>query len=206
MDSNQLVGVIDYGVGNVCSISKAFEFLDVSVKDVVKETDIAQCSHIVLPGVGSFGYCATQLKDSGLLDGLEAWVNIKKKPLLGICVGYQLFAQLSQESSDAKGLSWLDGNVEKLSTFPGVKVPHVGWNSVNFASPFGDFKQGDVCDFYFDHSYAMLLHGSPYEVGYSLHGEQFSAIVKKENIVGAQFHPEKSQSNGLKFLKGFLKL
>ena len=203
--SGRRVGIIDYKAGNLQSIGNAFEHLGVQVVRVHQESDIAGCTHLVLPGVGAFGFCADRLAESGLTPTVERWAYELRRPLLGICVGMQLFADASEESPDARGLGWIGGHVRRI---PGVdcvvRVPHVGWNTVTFDSPCGGYRAGDEADFYFDHSFAYQDPVRGATVASCEHGLRFSAIVQRDNILAVQFHPEKSQASGMRFLRGFL--
>jgi glutamine amidotransferase len=166
--------------------------------------DAEGCTHLVLPGVGAFGFCAERLAGSGMIGLVERWAFEDRRPLLGICVGMQLLADRSDESPSAKGLAWLGGAIESLAPGPGVRVPHVGWNTVTFEQPWGEFRTGDAADFYFDHSFAYIHPTAGTSVASCEHGVRFSAVVRRDNLIAAQFHPEKSQSAGMRFLRGFL--
>jgi glutamine amidotransferase len=200
-----IVGIVDYQSGNIRSVTNAVEFAGGMAKAVKRHEDISECSHLLLPGVGAFGFCASQLRASGLLPALEQWALKDRKPLLGICVGMQLLADYSEEQGQHKGLGWLGGAVRKLCRAPGssVRIPHVGWNEVQFLESFGDVRQGESPNFYFDHSYAYqdLRRGS--EVGQCTHGRQFSAMIRRDNVVAVQFHPEKSQAAGMRVFRAF---
>lgn len=199
-----LVGLIDYQAGNHHSIENAFLSIGARVKRVMIAADMENCSHLVLPGVGAFGFCKKKLESSGLLEGLQHFVFNAYRPLLGICVGMQLLSNSSEESPEQTGLGWCGGEVKQLSASPGICVPHVGWNAVQFNTSFGSFAAGDERDFYFDHSFAYHKPAQGNTIAYCRHGELFSAIIVHQHIVAVQFHPEKSQEMGLQFLKGFL--
>lgn len=201
------VGIIDYQAGNIRSLCNAFECLGVGVSMISKEEDIRGTTHLVLPGVGAFGHCAKNLRESGLLDILFQWVFHDKRPLLGICVGMQLFSDSSEEHGVHPGLGWVGGSVRRLQpNSTNFRIPHVGWNTVHFQSAFGSFRIGDKADFYFDHSYAYFATPDGMELGTCCHGVEFTAVVRKENLLAAQFHPEKSQDAGKKFLTSFLSI
>lgn len=201
------VGLIDYEAGNVRSIENALDHLGARVSRVREAGDLDGKTHLLLPGVGAFGHCADKLRATGLVPDLERWAIQENRPLLGICVGMQLLADRGEELGAHEGLGFVGGVVRQLTgNPPHVRVPHVGWNDVTFAEPFGDFKAGETADFYFDHSFAYHdpVHGSV--VGSAEHGERFCAVVRRGKLVASQFHPEKSQRAGLRFLKGFLEI
>ena len=201
---NAVVGIIDYQAGNIQSIENAFIHIGARVIRVVSEQQMQDCTHLVLPGVGAFGFCAENLRSSGFIPALERWALEEGRPLLGICVGMQLLSDLSDESEESQGLGWFGGTVKSISPSPGIRVPHVGWNIVAFENDFGEFTAGDKTDFYFDHSFAYQKPSKGTVLGFCTHGERFSAIIEQGNIIATQFHPEKSQEAGLRFLRGFL--
>lgn len=200
----RLVGIVDYQAGNLHSIESAFAYLGARTIRLRSDAQFASCSHVVLPGVGAFGFCASRLRESGLVDSVYRWSLADAKPLLGICVGMQLLADLSDESPSVEGLGWIGGSVKLIPTSPGIHVPHVGWNTVRFAAKFGNFAQGSEADFYFDHSFAYHDPRTGQSLAECKHGKEFSAVIQRENIVACQFHPEKSQTAGMRFLSGFL--
>lgn len=205
MGSPATVGIVDYQAGNIQSIANAFEHLGAKVVLIRDAVSIGQVSHLVLPGVGAFGYCADRLRASGMVDAIATSTFKDRRPLLGICVGMQLLADSGQEMGGHAGLGWTGGVVRAIvPALPAVRVPHVGWNDVRFDHAFGDFAQGAVADFYFDHSFAYHNPTSADVVGVCHHGSEFAAIIRRGNLIAAQFHPEKSQKAGLRFLSGFL--
>lgn len=201
------VGIIDYQAGNVHSIRNALEHLGADVTVVHTPEQVDEVSHLLLPGVGAFGHCATRLRESRLLTRIRDWAFEEQRPLLGICVGMQLMAEWSEELGHQHGLDWMGGTVERLpADVKGCRVPHVGWNTVRFLEGFGDFMPDDSADFYFDHSYAFTHVARGRVIGSCWHGRSFPALIAMGSIVAAQFHPEKSQSAGLRLLSGFLKM
>ncbi len=206
MMNRAIVGVVYYNSGNIRSVVNAVESVGAVARQVSDPGQLKGCSHLILPGVGAFGFCAERLRESGMLPALETWVVQSGKPLLGICVGMQLMADSSEEQGLHTGLGWIGGRVRKLEkcSDAGIRVPHVGWNEVVFGESFGLFRAGECVDFYFDHSFAYCGPASGMELGVCNHGRQFSAIIRKDNIVAVQFHPEKSQAAGMRFLESFL--
>lgn len=202
--SSRTAGIIDYRAGNIRSLESAFEHIGAQVMRVQSAEDMSSCTHLVLPGVGAFGFCADRLEKSGIIPGLHHWAFELKKPLLGICVGMQLLADRSEESPGRRGLGWIGGDVKRLCPEAKVRVPHVGWNSIRFKRSFGKFEAGSNVDFYFDHSYAYGQPRTGDVIGDCEHGVRFNAHIEKDNITAVQFHPEKSQASGLRFLEGFL--
>lgn len=199
------VGLIDYRVGNIQSLSNAIEHIGAHVHIVRTIADMAGVTHLILPGVGAFGFCADRLKSTGMLPALEEWAFAQCNPILGICVGMQLLADSSEELGMQEGLGWIGGRVCKLKFEPpNIRVPHVGWNTAIFNEDFGEFHKDEQVDFYFDHSYAYQIPTHGQVLAGCHHGDLFSAAIRRDNIVGAQFHPEKSQSSGMRFLRGFL--
>lgn len=199
------VGIVDYRAGNVRSIANAFDYLGCEVEIVTREADLGTVTHLVLPGVGAFGHCAQNLRASGLLPALAQWAMQAKRPLLGICVGMQLLADASEELGEHAGLGWIPGRVRRLPAAErGVRLPHVGWNTVRFVARTAGFDAGESEDFYFDHTYGFFGSDPAHVAAECTHGATFAAVVHRDNIVAAQFHPEKSQEAGLRFLRGFL--
>jgi imidazole glycerol-phosphate synthase subunit HisH len=201
----RVVGLVDYKAGNIHSIENAFLHVGASVVRLHTEAELSGCTHVVLPGVGAFGFCADKLRATGIVPALHEWAFQHKRPLLGICVGMQLLADGSEESPDAAGLGWIGGNVRRIPRGEDVRVPHVGWNSVRFDVAYGEFAAGNRADFYFDHSFAYHNPTLGSTVGTCIHGEDFSAVVRRDNITAVQFHPEKSQASGLRFLSSYLR-
>lgn len=199
------VGIVDYQSGNLRSVANAVEYAGGDVRLVQAADDVRGCTHLILPGVGAFGFCADRLRASGLLPVVEQWAIADRKPLLGICVGMQLMADHGEEQGRHEGLGWVGGAVTRLDTTgaPELRIPHVGWNAVEFSEPLGSFRPGDQADFYFDHSYALAEPTRGKRVGTCEHGRRFAAVVTRDNIIAVQFHPEKSQTAGMRLLQSF---
>lgn len=206
LSERNMVVIVDYGMGNIFSIQSALKFLGIENKLSALAEDILNADRIVLPGVGSFRRAMENLKGKGLDEVIRQAVFEKKTPLLGICLGMQLLGVSSTEDGFTKGLCLIDAPVERFSLEDSEnKVPHVGFNTVTAEKNSVLFKNLPTkTDFYFTHSFYMHCHGNGYVSGTCLHGKIFAAAVEKENIFGAQFHPEKSQSNGLMVLKNFM--
>lgn len=208
----KIIGLIDYSYGNTQSICNALNSLkiDFTLCSSAKELDL--CSHIILPGVGSFTATMESLDQLGFLPSLNYNVLNKKKFFLGICVGFQVIFSEGREFGVSKGLGWVKGNCRKISKIndKNLILPHNGWNEIqNYDNLklFYKTKKNDS-NFYFNHSY--IVTGVKKEENiiccHTEYGEKFVSAIQHENIFGVQFHPEKSQENGLNFLKNFSKL
>lgn len=203
--SNKLkICIVDYGVGNVYSVSNALSYLGYTkLKISDKENEIKNTDVIVLPGVGAFDAAMSNLKFRNLDQILANEVLHKKKKILGICVGMQMLATTSEENGIHKGLNWIEGTVKKLRLPEKFPVPHVGWNNVIFRNQKPLFeKNQESSNFYFDHSYFFDCDPS-YISSWCDYGMNVTASVQRDNIFGVQFHPEKSQTNGLKLFRSF---
>lgn len=198
------VAIIDYGSGNLRSVAKAFERVGAKVQVTSDIKDVAAATHIVLPGVGAFADCMHGLKAlSGMLDTLEKEVRQKKKPFLGICVGMQMLFERGYEHGVHAGLGWLEGEVVPLVSK--LKVPHMGWNDLRINGDhklLSGIKTG--AHVYFVHSYHAACKHSADVLATVEYGQTITAVVGRGNIMGTQFHPEKSQETGLTLLKNFL--
>ena len=190
-----MICVIDYGMGNLRSVSKAIEKVGGQVKVSSAPQDLEQAEKIVLPGVGAFGDGVLELKKRNLIEPLK--IALKQgKPFLGICLGMQLLFDESEESPGVKGLSFFSGRVERFKSRD-IKIPHMGWNEVNFGSSAGYF--------YFVHSYYPAPTDKSIISGTCEYGkEKFAAFIMRDKIWASQFHPEKSQDAGLNLLKRFV--
>jgi len=208
------IAVIDYGSGNLKSAAKALEVsvsnINLSSKIVVTSDPkiIKQSDKIILPGQGSFRDCYLGIKKiPGLNETLNEFVLVKKKPIFGICVGMQLFAKTGYEIQETKGFGWIDGEVRKINNInKTLKLPHMGWNEIELKKDCFLFSNlENKSHMYFVHSYELITKQKDYVVATANYGRPVTAAVVKENIFGTQFHPEKSQKNGLKILENFLK-
>ena len=196
------VTVIDYGLGNLWSVKNAFEFLGADVQISSKPDDIYNSDCLILPGVGSFDTGMKNLNERKLIEPINESVIINKKPILGICLGMQLLSDGSEEGKKINGLGYIPGNVVKLNNDK-LRLPHIGFNE---AASFSDnfFTSALNTDFYFVHSYHFIPTDSDHIICTTKYGTSFISGIQKDNIIGVQFHPEKSQSSGLVFLKNFI--
>lgn len=204
-----MIAIIDYGAGNLRSVVNAFEFIGQNPRIINTSAELKQASAIVLPGVGSFGEGMAHLRNLALIEPLSEEVLVKKKPYLGICLGLQFLASESFEHGRHEGLGWIPGSVERLKAEQGIRIPHMGWNNVRAVGA-SRLLEGFVDDpvFYFVHSYVYVppLEHQGVVVGTAWHGQDIAAVVEKEHIVAVQFHPEKSQADGLRLLENFVRM
>jgi glutamine amidotransferase len=202
-----LVAIIDYGRGNVRSVYNAFDYIGVDAVITDDATEIANASHILLPGVGAFGDAVAALHERGLPEVLHRNVIEQGKPFLGICVGMQVLAATGFEHGEHAGLGWLDAEVRRLDPGPEcLKIPHMGWNGVALSREhplFEGFKD-DTLVFYFVHSYAVTTSDMDKVLGTCDYGAKFVSALAWDNIVTTQFHPEKSQDSGIELLENFV--
>jgi len=203
-----MIVIVDYQMGNVRSVLKAFERLEIDAVISSKIEDINSAEKLILPGVGHFKKGMENLYKLNLAPILKEKVLGQKTPILGICLGMQLFARESEEG-DCAGLGWIDAkavkfNFGKNSRF---RAPHIGWNSMNLMRE-SPVLEGVAIDdlFYFVHSYYVICKHDVDVVATTEYGETFSSLIQKENIYGVQFHPEKSHKNGLRILDNFSRL
>ena len=213
---SETVAIIDYGSGNLRSAEKAFQRAasEAGISTNVVVTDdaekVAKADRIVLPGVGAFGDCASGLRAvPGMVEALNEAVQQQSKPFFGICVGMHLMAQKGFEHGTHDGLGWLDGDVRPLApSDASLKIPHMGWNTIERTEA---GCKNPICSqlaaddhAYFVHSYQMVLRDKTSLLGFTGYGGPVTAIVGRDNMIGTQFHPEKSQAVGLKLISAFL--
>jgi glutamine amidotransferase len=198
-----MIAIIDYGAGNLRSVKKAFDFLNVDSQVISNSDELAGTEKIVLPGVGAFGAAIDKLHESGFYGAIREWL-ISNKPFLGICLGMQLLLETSMESPGAKGLAALKG--ENLR-FTSGKVPQIGWNQVqiqNKSDLFNGIPDGSF--FYFLHGYYLSSTEHDSIIATTKYGIDYPSAIEKGNIAAVQFHPEKSGDIGLKLLKNWVDL
>ena len=209
---NISIAVVDYDCGNIHSATKALELAmkDSIVKGSINLTkdpdEIIKSDKIVLPGVGAFDACIKKLTGiDGLKESLDEAVLVKAKPILGICIGLQLMASSGFEGGKCNGLNWIQGEVIPLEPRDvNLKVPHMGWNSIDIRKDHPVFNDIESSDYYFVHSYKFSPLDKETIISLTNYGEDFPSSLCKGNILGTQFHPEKSQVSGVNFLKNFI--
>ena len=206
------VTIVDYSSGNISSVINSFKEVAQNKATIEVTSDlnkIKSSDKIVLPGQGSFKSCVDALnKISGLNDTLNEFAVVNKKPLLGICVGLQMFADVGYEETETKGLGWISGKVSKIDNQNGkFKLPHIGWNQINILKDSKIFKQVENnSHMYFVHSYEFIPKDNKVISATTDYSTKVVCSVEKENIFGTQFHPEKSDKTGLKIINNFINL
>ena len=206
------VTIVDYNSGNISSVINSFKEVAKDKVNIEVTSDlkkIKSCDKIVLPGQGSFKSCVDALNNiNGLVDTLNEFVITNKKPLLGICVGLQMFADIGYEETETKGLGWIPGKVSKIDNQGGkFKLPHIGWNEINIMKN-SKFFEGieNNSHMYFVHSYEFVPKDKSVISATTDYSTNVICAVEKENIFGTQFHPEKSDKIGLKIIDNFINL
>ena len=206
------VTIVDYNSGNISSVINSFQQVakdKVNIKVTSDLNKIKLSDKLVLPGQGSFKSCIEALNDiEGLVETLNEFAVTKKKPLLGICVGLQMFADLGYEEIETKGLGWISGTVSKIDNQNGAyKLPHIGWNQINIVKDSRIFKDiENNSHMYFVHSYEFIPENKDVISATTDYSSKIVCSVEKENIFGTQFHPEKSDKIGLKIIENFINL
>lgn len=198
------IGIVDYGIGNLRSVANAIEVVGGDPALIVEPGAVAGCKGVVLPGVGAFAPGMRALRASGMIPALEDYVG-NGNPLLGICLGMQILCRRSFEDGEHAGLGWIAADVIPFPSETGLKVPHMGWNTLHISQPH-PLVQGlpPGGDAYFAHSYFVACDESGDVVAFCNYGTDFAAIVARGSVYGMQFHPEKSQNFGLMLLRNFI--
>ncbi len=209
------IAIIDYESGNLKSVSKAVELASNNilnksdVKIINSANELKNFDKIVLPGQGSFKQCYQSLLSiDGIIDELTNVILDKQKPILGICVGMQLFSSFGEEDGGSKGFDWIKGKVKKISlTDKNLKLPHMGWNNINIDEK-SKLLSGieNKSHFYFVHSFAFDVENNEFVSATTNYSTEIVSAVEKDNIFGTQFHPEKSQAKGIKVLENFINI
>tara|TARA_B100000963_G_scaffold304256_1_gene277982 strand:- start:903 stop:1529 length:627 start_codon:yes stop_codon:yes gene_type:complete len=206
------VTIVDYKSGNISSVINSFKEVAKDKVNIEVSSDldkIKSCDKVILPGQGSFKNCVDALqKINGLSDTLNEFAIIKKKPVLGICVGLQMFADIGYEETKTNGLGWISGNVSKIDNQNGkYKLPHIGWNQIEIVKNSKIFKDiENKSHMYFVHSYEFIPDDKTVISATTDYSSNIVCSIEKENIYGTQFHPEKSDKLGLKVIDNFLQL
>lgn len=200
-----MIGIIDYGVGNIKAFANIYKNFDMSFRIVKNISEFENITKLILPGVGSFDHAMTSLENSGMREKLDELVLERKIPVIGICVGMQMLAKSSEEGT-LNGLGWIDGIVKKFdkSKIKNGPLPHMGWNNFNIEKKNKIFENLEENPrYYFLHSYYFECHNKDNVIATATYGEKFDCMINYENIYGIQCHPEKSHHNGMQLLKNF---
>jgi glutamine amidotransferase len=202
-----MIGIVDYDIGNLRSVQKAFQHEGGEAVFVKTPEEIRRVDALVLPGVGAFGDCVRSLDASGMRDEVVAWAK-SGRPFFGICVGFQMLFDSSEEAPDRPGLGIFEGTVRKFSSSHGLKIPQIGWNTVTVYRPdsplLAGISTGDYV--YFVHSYYVAPRDPSLIALESNYGDTFTAAIVQGNLIATQFHPEKSQRAGLRLVRNFIEL
>lgn len=198
-----MIAIIDYGAGNLSSVKKALDYLGAESEITQDGDKILSSSHIILPGVGSFADAMASMEERGLVEVVKEAAETKR--FLGICLGLQLLFESSEESPGVRGLGILPGKIVTIPKSDGLKVPHIGWNSVSLKQTGGIFSGiDDENYFYFVHSYYLKGAGEDTVAAVTQYGTEIECAVQRGRLAAVQFHPEKSSTAGLKLLKNFV--
>ena len=204
---NTKLAVIDYGMGNLRSVAKAFESCGADVNIITSPDQMGDAQSLVLPGVGALGDCIEGLRSCNLIDLVKSWIA-EDRPFFGVCLGFQALYDYSEEGA-VNGLGIYPGQVKRFQLPAEYKVPHMGWNAVTFSDPENDIVQGLTSgedQFYFVHSYYVAPENMESSFFTTDYGGSFTSGIKNGNCVATQFHPEKSQKKGLLLYQNFLKV
>ena len=198
-----MIAVVDYGMGNQRSVLNAFEAIGAPAELVAEPADVLRAERIVLPGVGAFRDAIAALRERGLAQAVRD-AAAAGRPILGLCLGMQLLATRSREFGEHDGLGLIGGSVERISTEPGLRIPHVGWNDLEVRRADAILGGlGPEPTFYYVHSYEFVADDPETVTGVTDYGRAVTATVGSGNVFGVQFHPEKSAADGLALLRGF---
>lgn len=199
-----MIGIIDYGMGNLGSVSNAFRFLNLDAKIITRKDEMDDCRAVLLPGVGAFGDCMSHLVEHDFVDAIHAWIE-SGKPMMGICLGLQALFDSSEETPGVAGLGVFAGTVKRFDLSNELKVPQIGWNRIEETLPncpmFDGIDSGSF--FYLVHSYFVCPEDSAIVAGTTDYGIEYCSCIWQDNVFATQFHPEKSQRAGLRMLRNF---
>lgn len=204
-----MIAIVNYGSGNIQAIGNIYKRLGVPFVVTARPDELLSADQVILPGVGAFDQAMNELDASGLREALDMCVLQQRKPILGICVGMQLLAKFSAEG-EARGLGWIDAEVRRFDHSTAgqrTQLPHMGWNSVELARTDPLFDGVDLRNgYYFLHSYFFSCRDAGDVLASTSYGMKFTSAVRRQNVYGVQFHPEKSHANGIQLLKNFASL
>lgn len=199
-----MIGIIDYGMGNLGSVVNALKYINQDARIIVRPENAADCHALIVPGVGSFGDCSSHLSENGFTDLLKEWIS-SGKPIMGICLGLQILFETSEESKNTSGLSIFKGTVKRFDHTHNLKVPQIGWNKLHFQNSncpmFKDIDNESY--FYLVHSFYVEPLDEAIIAGKTNYGLEYCSCLWSDNVFATQFHPEKSQKIGLKMLQNF---
>lgn len=199
-----MIGIVDYGMGNLGSVVNACRFLGVPSRIVARADELDGVEGLVLPGVGAFGDCMRHLEAHGLVNPIRAWIEADR-PFLGICLGLQALFSSGEESPGTPGLGLFAGTVRRFPSVPGLKIPQIGWNRVQWTQPGHPVTEGipSGSHMYFVHSYYVDNEDAELTAGQTEHGLVYTSAIARGNLFAVQFHPEKSQRVGLQLVRNF---
>ena len=201
-----MIGIINYGLGNVQSFINSFKVLGISAISISNKDQLKRIDRLILPGVGSFDSAIQKFNNSGLRDDIEDLVFNNNLPIMGVCIGMQIMANSSSEG-DLSGLGWINGEVEIIDQKNSLILPHMGWNEIKVEEENSKLFSNLLSKrFYFLHSYHFVTNQNSSKIAFVNYGEDILAAISKNNIYGCQFHPEKSHSAGLNVLENFANL
>lgn len=200
------VAIVNYGMGNLASVRRAFEDIGADVYIANHPDDLDKADRVVLPGVGAFAEGMRGMREGGWVDVLQDVVIRQRRPMMGICLGMQMLASVGHEGGLTGGLGFIPGEIKRLDMLGcKLRIPHVGWNEVEYKANDALFREiPDLSDFYFVHSFAFEPENDKHLMATARYGCMFAAVVKKDNVYGCQFHPEKSSKAGRQLLKNFM--
>ena len=203
-----MIAIVNYGSGNIEAFANIYKRLNIPHFVATTAADFSNATKLILPGVGAFDETMRILNNSGIVEVLNDLVLVKKMPVLGICVGMQLLSTVGFEGGECKALNVVPGKVQKFEEGSNIRVPHVGWNSIKIENdPYGLFDGiANGSDFYFTHSYHFVPELKENWMCSTEYGYTFASAIQKNKIIATQFHPEKSQDKGLRFLSNFFSM